>query len=146
MTDVDVVLLAINGAAMAGAIPSFGSLLDGKTVIDATNNVAAHPINSIDVICNFAPNAHVFRAFNSLGWENFADPVYGDTSTDMLYSGPPGAPQEQVEALIRDVGIRPIRVGDNDRAGIVDDFVKLWFTLAFEQGMGRGVGFKILSR
>jgi len=38
------------------------------------------------------------------------------------------------------------RVGDATKAGIVDDFVKLWFTLAFEQGMGRGLGFRILTR
>ena len=31
------------------------------------------------------------------------------------------------------------------KAGIGDDFVKLWFTLAFEPGMSRGLGFKVLT-
>ncbi|MGO4227246.1 hypothetical protein AB4Y72_00100 [Arthrobacter sp. YAF34] len=42
--------------------------------------------------------------------------------------------------------IGAVRVGDATKVGIVDDFVKLCFALAFEQGLGRGVGFKILTR
>jgi predicted dinucleotide-binding enzyme len=88
----------------------------------------------------------VYRAFNSLGWENFADARFGDLTGDMLYSGPARDSQHTVEALIAATGLRPIRVGDNDKIKIVDDFVALWFTLAFERGMGRDLGFKILTR
>lgn len=141
-----VIVWAIDGGAMADAIPAHGSRLDGKTVIDATNNVGATSLNSLDLIARYAPNARLYRAFNSLGWENFADPRFGDTTGDMLYSGPTGDSRQTVEALIDATGLRPIRVGDNDKIKIVDDFVALWFTLAFERGMGRNLGFKILTR
>ena len=58
----------------------------------------------------------------------------------MLYSGPAGPTQAVVEPLVADVGLRPVRVGDNDKVGLVDDLTRLWFTLAFEQGLGRDLG------
>ena len=64
----------------------------------------------------------------------------------MLYSGPAGEAQGIVEELIGAAGLRPIWVGDNDKAQIVDNFTALWFTLAFESGWGRNLGFKLLTR
>lgn len=142
----DVVLVAINGAAMEHAVPDMAAALGDRIVIDATNNTGGATMNSIALISKHAPAARVYRAFNSLGWENFADADYDGVNGDMLYAGPAGPGQETVEQLIGATGLRPIRVGDATRSGIVDDFVKLWFTLAFEQGLGRGVGFKILTR
>ncbi len=39
----NVVVFAIPGAAMRGTITAHGRALDGKTIIDATNNSARHP-------------------------------------------------------------------------------------------------------
>jgi 8-hydroxy-5-deazaflavin:NADPH oxidoreductase len=142
----DVILLAINGAAMPEAVPAFAAGLDGKIVIDATNNVGASSLNSLAALAEHAPGARLFRAFNSLGWENFADARYGNDTGDMLYSGPAGEAQHTVEELIAATGLRPIWVGDNDKAQIVDNFVALWFTLAFDRGWGRNLGFKLLTR
>lgn len=142
----DVVLLAINGAAMPEAVMAFAASLDGKVVIDATNNVGGPSLNSLAALADHAPSARLFRAFNSLGWENFADARYGDDTGDMLYSGPAGQAQHTVEELIAATGLRPIWVGDNDKAQLVDNFVALWFTLAFERGWGRNLGFKLLTR
>jgi 8-hydroxy-5-deazaflavin:NADPH oxidoreductase len=97
-------------------------------------------------LAEYAPRARLFRAFNSLGWENFADARYGDDTGDMLYSGPAGEAQHTVEELIAATGLRPVWVGDNDKVQIVDNFVALWFTLAFERGWGRNLGFKLLTR
>lgn len=142
----DVVLLAINGAAMEQAVPAMAAALGNKIVIDATNNTGGTTMNSLALISRHAPAARVYRAFNSLGWENFADADYAGVNGDMLYAGPAGPGQETVEELIGATGLGAVRVGDATKVGIVDDFVKLWFALAFEQGLGRGVGFKILTR
>ena len=142
----EVVLLAISGPAVAEAVPAFGPRLGAKIVIDATNNVGAPSLNSLAVLAEHAPGARLFRAFNSLGWENFADSSYGEDHGDMLYSGPDGQARTTVAELIDATGLRPIWVGDNDKARLVDDFVTLWFTLAFERGWGRNLGFKLLTR
>jgi len=142
----DAVVWAIHGAAMADAVPAHAALLKDKTVIDATNNIGAPEMNSIDLIAEHAPAAQIYRAFNSLGWENFDDAQYGDIPGDLLYTGPEGAAQTVAETLIAATGLRPVRVGDNDKAKIIDDLATLWFALAFGQGMGRNLGFKILTR
>ncbi len=64
----------------------------------------------------------------------------------MLYSGPAGDAQQLVAELIKATGLGPIWVGDNDKVQVVDNFVALWFTLAFERGLGRNLGFKLLTR
>ncbi|MFD7012678.1 NADPH-dependent F420 reductase [Rhodococcus jostii] len=142
----DTVLLAIAGDAMPEVVPQLAPQLAGKTVIDATNNVGSPVLNSIADLSALAPTARIYRAFNTVGWENFADPTYGDTIGDLLYSGPVGIGQQAVERLIGDTGLRPIHLGDNDKAQLADALTALWFTLAFEQGYGRGVGFKVLTR
>ena len=143
----DVVLLAVNGAAMGDVVTTHGAALAGRTVIDAANNLTGTgPLNSLALLDEHAPGARVYRAFNSLGVENFADADFGGTSGDLLYTGPAGPSQAVVETLVGDTGLRPVRVGDNDKAGIVDDLARLWFALAFEQGLGRNLGFKILTR
>lgn len=142
----DAVVWAIHGAAMAEAVPEHAALLKDKTVIDATNNIGAPEMNSIGLIAEHAPAAQVFRAFNSLGWENFDNAQYGDIPGDLLYTGPEGLAQTTAETLIAATGLRPVRVGDNDKAKIVDDLATLWFALAFGQGLGRNLGFKILTR
>ena len=55
--DADAVVFAIPGRAMAATIASVGPALDGKTVIDATNNIGASVLNSVEVITAAAPNA-----------------------------------------------------------------------------------------
>ena len=146
LAEADTVLLAIAGNAMPQVVPQLAPNLAGKTVIDATNNVGSPVLNSIADLSALAPTAHIYRAFNTVGWENFADPVYGDTIGDLLYSGPDGTVRQAVEKLIGDTGLRPVHLGDNDKAHLADALTALWFTLAFEQGYGRGVGFKVLTR
>ena len=121
-----------------------GAALDGKVVIDATNNVGAATFNSFHPIQAAAPSARVFRAFNTYGWENFADPVYDGVPADLFYAGPDGEPQIIVEQLIQNIGLRPVRVGGYDQVGLVDDLLHLWFTLA-SGGRGRNMAFGLLS-
>jgi predicted dinucleotide-binding enzyme len=142
----DVVLLAISGAAMTEAVPAFGARLGGRIVIDATNHVGGPSLNSLAALAEHAPAARLYRAFNSLGWENFADARYGEETGDLLYSGPEGESQAIVAELIGATGLRPVWVGDNDKAQLVDNFVALWFTLAFDRGWGRNLGFRLLTR
>jgi predicted dinucleotide-binding enzyme len=144
--DAEVVLVALPGDAVAAVAAALGAALDGKVVIDATNNLGAPELNGITAITSHAPHAVCARAFNSLGWENFADPDFDGTQADLLWCGPDGAPGALVERLIADVGLRPVRVGDLDQLPTVDMLANLWFALALGQGRGRHLAFKVLTR
>ena len=142
----EVVVFAIPGQAMGETIQAHAAALNGKIVIDAANRMGGGAMNSAADFAAHAPGAQVYRAFNSLGWENFENPLFGDIQADLLYCGPAGAGQGVVEGLIRDVGLRPVRVGDLSQVGLVDAIGSLWFALAFGQRMGRHLAFKVLTR
>lgn len=142
----EVVVFALPGDAMAPTVEALGRTLDTKTVIDATNNITGPEMSSIAAIRAVAPGAAAARAFNSLGWENLANPHFHGTTADLLWCGPNGEPGALVEQLITDVGLRPIRVGGLDELELVDTLARLWFALALGQGHGRHLAFKVLSR
>jgi hypothetical protein len=48
--------------------------------------------------------------------------------------------------VIAAVGTRPVRVGDIDAADVVDGITRAWFALAFAEGRGRQIAFKLLGR
>jgi hypothetical protein len=141
----EVVVVALPGEAVAAVAAQLGATLDGKVVIDATNNLAVPEPNSLASITRHAPGAIPARAFNSLGWENFADPDFAGTQADLLWCGPDGEPGTVVERLIADVGLRPMRVGGIDQLAVVDMLAGLWFALALGQGHGRHLAFKVLT-
>jgi 8-hydroxy-5-deazaflavin:NADPH oxidoreductase len=72
----DVVLLAVPGRAMDETIRANNAQLDGKIVIDAANRMGEAAVNSLATLRAETPNAKTYRAFNTLGWENFAYPSF----------------------------------------------------------------------
>ncbi len=141
-----VVLFAIPGSAVEQTVAENGPALAGKIVIDATNKIGQQPAHNLAAFTAHAPTAQWFRAFNNLGWENFADPRYGGDAADLFYCGAPGEPRTVVEGLIAELGLRPVCVGGPDQADNVDALLRLWMALVRGQGMGRGVAFKLLRR
>jgi 8-hydroxy-5-deazaflavin:NADPH oxidoreductase len=144
VTGADVMVVALPGNAAAAVADALGPALGSKLVIDATNNLAGGPMNSIDALTRHAPGVVAARAFNSLGWENFADPDFDGTTADLLWCGPDGHAGALVESLIADVGLHPVRVGGLEQLPVVDALASLWFALAVGQGRGRHLAFKVL--
>jgi 8-hydroxy-5-deazaflavin:NADPH oxidoreductase len=142
----EVVLFSIPSRVMEQTTQTLTDRLDEKILIDATNNFGAPVINSLAHLRAAAPTASLFRAFNSLGWELFADPQLDGQQVDLFYSGPEGEARHQVEALITEIGLRPIWVGDNDQAHLVDNLGALWVNQVFRHGWPRRWAFKALGR
>jgi predicted dinucleotide-binding enzyme len=142
----DVVVMALPGNAMDETIIKHAAQLDGRIIIDTANRMGGGPMNSFATFQTYTPQAQLYRAFNSLGWENFADPVFDGIQADLFYCGPDGDAREVAERMIADVGLRPIRLGDVEQVGLVDAVGSLWFALVFGQGRGRHLAFKVLSR
>jgi 8-hydroxy-5-deazaflavin:NADPH oxidoreductase len=138
----DVVLLALPGAEVPQLLAEHGPALDGRVVIDATNDVGGERLHHADTYGESAPGARFVRAFNTLGFEVFADPSIGGAVADLFWCGPEDA---GVEQLIADVGLRPVRVGDIDAIDVVDGVGRLWLTLVFRQGYPRRLAFRLLA-
>ena len=141
LKDADVVVLAVPGQVVADVVTGHGAALAGKTVIDAVNRIGAPEFDSRAIIADAAPQARYVRAFNSLGWENFADPMPG---TNMFFAADPDA-RATAEELIRAVGLEPAFLGDANATTTVDGLLPLWFALVQQNGGNRRVALRIIT-
>ena len=87
-----------------------------------------------------APSAKYVRAFNSLGWENFADPVPG---ANLFFAADPEA-RATAEELISAVGLEPAFLGDATATQTVDALLPLCFALVKQNGGDRKVALRIV--
>jgi predicted dinucleotide-binding enzyme len=138
-----VVTLAVPGAAAKDVLATLGTALAGKVGIDATNDIEG--TGKLHALEELTDGAHPVRAFNTLGWENFADPVIDGVIADLFYAAEEGQAKEVAHRLIADVGLRPIWLGGLDAFDLVDSLTQLWFTLAFQRKLGRRLAFKMLG-
>jgi predicted dinucleotide-binding enzyme len=139
----DAVLLAIPAAGVEGFLAEHGAALDGKLVVDATNRMGAPVANASELIAAAAPGARYARAFNSLGWENFSDPLFDGEPADLFFATAE-EDRAQVEELITAVGLRPAFLGAGQQAA-VDSVLPVWFALMRARG-NRRVAFRVLEK
>jgi 8-hydroxy-5-deazaflavin:NADPH oxidoreductase len=140
----DAVLLALPGGdAVDGLLAEHAGALAGRLVLDATNRMGEPVANAAGQIVAAAPDARYVRAFNSLGWENFAEPTFDGLAADLFFTAP-AADREIVERLVADVGLRPAYLGADQHA-VVDSVATLWFTLVRARGGNRHLAFRVLT-
>jgi 8-hydroxy-5-deazaflavin:NADPH oxidoreductase len=137
----DAILLAVPGRAVADVIGPHRAALTGKVVIDATNSIGEADVSSRAAVTAAAPGAYYARAFNTLGWENFADPLPGAV---LFFAADPEA-RAAVEELITAVGLEPVYAGDADTTGTVDSLLPLWFALVKKNGGNRRLALRVIT-
>jgi 8-hydroxy-5-deazaflavin:NADPH oxidoreductase len=109
--------------SVASVVGVLGPALDGKVVIEAANRIGEPELNSRAAITAATPGTRYVRAFNTLGWENFAEPPPG---AGLFFAADADA-RPAAEELISAVGLEPAYVGDAGAAGAVDGVLALWF-------------------
>jgi len=139
VTGSDAVVLAVPGGAVAEVVAALGTALAGKVVIDAVNRIGQPEVNSRAAVAAAAPGAGYVRAFNTLGWENFADPPPGAV---LFFAADPDA-RPLAEELITAVGLEPVFAGDAGACGTVDALLPLWFALVQRNGGNRRIALRI---
>jgi len=140
LSGAEAVILALPGSAVSELALQHGDALAGMLVIDATNRMGADVVNAR---ASLPPTVRYARAFNTLGGENMADPVFDGERADMFFSAPEGD-RATVETIIEGVGLRPIYVGE-DQEAIIDALFQLWVALAMKQGRGRRLALRLLE-
>lgn len=144
----DVILLAIPPMAIYSIIQSMGNV-DGKVIIDASNAVSSKPDPYPTVYhCLIdTTNAHIVKCFNSTGYENIKNPIYGDIAIDMFMAGESQQAKDIAKQLALDCGFgRCIDIGGTDKVQLLESMALAWINLAIMQKMGRNIAFKILDR
>ena len=133
-------LLAVPGQVVADVVSEQSAALAGKVVIDAVNRIGAPEFDSRALIAGAVPSARYVRAFNTLGWENFASPLPG---ADLFFAAAPEA-RPVAEELITAVGLEPAFVGGPDATSTVDALLPLWFALVKQNGGNRRLALRIV--
>lgn len=142
----EVVLLALHWPGVEEVIQQAGDL-SGKILIDATNRMQNGSSRAAaEDIARWARGARVVKAFNSLGSRNLTNLQFGSLSADTFICGDDPTAKAVVSELARTVGFDVVDAGPLSNAVLVEALAKLWVQLAFAQGMGADIAFKLLKR
>jgi NADPH-dependent F420 reductase len=146
----DVVVLAIPFRAVGGVLEKTGPL-HGKVVVDTTNHLdwtyglrVATERSAAEEIQDMIPTARIVKAFNTIGYEHMADPLFGDVPADMFVCGNDEAARSRVMGLAQDIGFEPVDAGGLSHARALEHLAVLWIFLSTSGAQGRDIAFKLL--
>jgi 8-hydroxy-5-deazaflavin:NADPH oxidoreductase len=142
----DVTVLAVPGLALETTLATFASLLDGRLLADATNVLHTAHYHQLDLFPRYVPTARVARAWCAIGATTMATPTVDGQASDLVWCGLEGDDIAVMASLIADTGLRPVRLGGLEAAGLVDATTRLVLSLIFEGGWPHGMGIKLLGR
>jgi 8-hydroxy-5-deazaflavin:NADPH oxidoreductase len=148
----EVVALAIPWAAVPEVLGKIGPALAGKVLIDCTNPSTSFPAvdhssgSGGEQVAKLAPGAYVVKSFNTTGYENMENPMYGAVAATMFYAGDHLVAKKIVHDLARDLGFDPIDAGGLNQAHALEVLASFWGSLAYGQKLGRGIAFRLLKK
>lgn len=152
VSDADAVLLALPWSSVEPVVT--GLDLDGTTVIDATNPLAAgarelasHPeLCGAELVAGWAPGARVVKAFNTTGSGNMADPSYAAGAPAMFVAADDDDAKRTAMELAAAIGFDATDAGPLAAARDLEHLAALWIRLAYPLGNGPGIAFVLARR
>lgn len=144
----EVILVASPPQFVETLSSNFGNVTN-KVIIDATNAIRTKPDNYPTAYhaLKALTNGEVVKCFNSTGFENMKNPNYEDVKLDMFMAGDSQKAKTVSAQLSKDAGFENCYdFGGNDQVELLEKFALSWINLAIFQGMGRNIGFKLITR
>ena len=144
----EVVVVATPPQIAHELIKNFGDI-SGRIVIDTTNAIRSHPKPYPTAFHAFEDltDAEVVKCFNTTGFENMTNPIYGQIRLDMFMAGNSTKAKSIATQLAKDAGFEHCYdFGNSDTVELLEKFALSWINLAIFQGMGRNIGFKLIKR
>lgn len=146
----EVVVLAVPAMATLETCAALGNTA-GKIIIDTMNVVMGRGpqgfANTSEAILAHTASTDVVKCFNTTGFNNMLDPVYGQQALDAFMAGDSTKAKHAARTLALDAGFENCYdIGGNDRFSLMEQFAFFWINLAMFQGQGREIGFKLLRR
>lgn len=149
----EAVVLAMPWEAAKDAISAAGDL-SGKIVVDCINPVTAdlkglaigQTTSAAEEIGRWAKGARVVKAFNMTGAANYLNPLFGGQAASMFICGDDAAAKGTVTTLAADLGFEVIDAGPLSSGRLLEPLALLWIRLAYIDGLGPDIAFKLLRR
>lgn len=147
--EAEVILVSVPVSALTEVARNLGEVKN-KIIIDATNAVFQKPApyaHGVEAFKALTQCQDVVKCFNSTGFENMANPKYGDTGIDMFVAGDSAKGKQVAAQLARDLGFAECHdFGGDDKIQLLENFALAWINLAIMQGRGRNIAFKLVRR
>jgi hypothetical protein len=147
----EAILLATPWSAAQSVIEQAAGALPGKMLLDATNPIGAgfklalgHTTSGGEMIAAWAKGAHVYKVFNTTGYNIMADPLVDGRKAMMLVAGDNDEHKGRVLQLVREVGFEAFDFGKLENARLLEPLALVWVRLAYQHGLGRDFAFGIL--
>ena len=149
----DVVVLALPYPEGRAVAREQGAALTGVTLVDTCNPVDFSTFDSLltspgtsaaEEIAAACPSARVVKAFNTTFAAALTAGWVGGQPLDVFLAGDDAAAKEQVAALARDGGLRPVDTGPLRRARELEAFQLLHMTVQGPLGLDWSSAVKLL--
>ncbi len=148
----EVVVLAVPYTAALDVLQAAGDLT-GKILVDCTNpiypDLAGLQIglntSAAEEIAKWT-RAKVVKAFNTMGVGNISNLQFGSETASTFICADDDEAKKVVRALGEDIGFDVVDTGPLSNARLLEPLAMLWINLAFKQGMGPEIAFKLLRR
>jgi predicted dinucleotide-binding enzyme len=154
----ELIVLAVLGKVVEQVVQLAGPAnFKGKTLIDATNPIAdAPPVDGVlpfttgpnesaaEKLQALIPEAHVVKAFNSVGSGQMINPHYEQGVPTMFLCGNDDAAKKVVSDIIRQFGWEPFDCGTIISARAIEPLCILWCLPGFRQNLWTHA-FKVLT-
>jgi hypothetical protein len=136
----ELIVLAVKGTAAHEALELAGEgNVAGKTIIDATNPIAdAPPVNGVlkfftdlgeslmERLQKAFPDAHLVKAFNSVGNACMVNPQFQGGKPTMFICGNNDAAKESVRGILDQFGWETADMGKAEAARAIEPLCMLW--------------------
>ena len=132
----EVVVLAVPAAAVEEVVAAVAGPLDGKVLVDATNDLRPERGGGAVELAARLPSARVVKAFNTVFAALYEPPARGEAPAAQVFCGDDEGAKQLVARLIADLGFEPVDAGGLERAPEVEAFARLVIGLAYAQGRG----------
>ena len=149
----DVVILAVPWSGAKESIKKAGDL-SGKIIVDSTTTAAPHlggtlirvTPSAAEKVAKWAEGAEVIKVVHTIGVESLDKVQFGSQQASLFVCGDNLDAKSKVKQLGRDLGFDVIDVGPLINARLTEPLAMLWIELAYKQGMGTDIAFKLLTR
>jgi hypothetical protein len=102
--------------------------------------------SAAEKVAKWAVGAKVIKAVHTIGVESLNKVLFGSQQASLFVCGDDFEAKSKVKQLGIDLGFEVIDAGPLRNARLIEPLAKLWIELAYNQGMGTDIAFKLLRR
>jgi predicted dinucleotide-binding enzyme len=130
----DVIVLALRWDAVPETVAGLPSL-EGRVVIDAMNRFAGDPTRSTTQdLADLLPGARLAKAFDTIGFENFATAHERRTPAAMFVAGDDSEAKRVAMDLATQIGFEAEDAGALANARPLEEMARVWLALTHVHG------------